>query len=300
MLQLSPVSFHGDTIFCIEHHCEPYVPMRPIVENLGMDWSAQAAKIRTNHNRWGVAVITTPSAATVGMIATVAKDGKEREMLCLPLRKLAAWLASINPKKVRQELRAKIELYQAESDDALWNYWMNGHAERKTYAEVNTKSQQDILQTIIDALVAKASESGKPRRILYAQIWNSFRRYFGLGKNDKLPQSRMSEAIIFLVQLELEKKQKAIPNYQEGPERIDSFKFDRMRKQIIEDLDQIDKKLVEISSLVKWQLCPTSKDAGFTQDKMNFFYMLLHLNNMALGGIYTARQALAIAGKMKE
>lgn len=132
MCKLSSVTFHGDTIYCVELNGQPYVPLRPIVENLGMDWSAQATKFRTNHNRWGVAMITTPSASTVGMIATVAKDGKEREMLCLPLRKLAAWLASINPKKVRQELRAKIELYQAESDDALWNYWMNGRAERKS------------------------------------------------------------------------------------------------------------------------------------------------------------------------
>lgn len=162
------------------------------------------------------------------------------------------------------------------------------------------QGQQAILQAIIDALVVKASASGKLKRVLYAQIWNSFRGHFGLGKKDQLPQARMNEAITFLVQLELGKRQKSIPDYQDGTERIDSSKFDRMRKQIIEDLDQIDKKLGEISSLVKWQLSPTSRDAGFTQEKMNFFYMMLHLNNMALGGIYTARQALAIAGKMRE
>ncbi len=120
MCQLSPVPFHGDTIFCVDSHGEPFVPMRPIVENLGMNWGAQADKIKANRERWGVRMISTPS------------NGGVQEMLCLPLRKLAAWLASINPKKVRPELRAKIELYQAESDDALWNYWINGRAERKS------------------------------------------------------------------------------------------------------------------------------------------------------------------------
>lgn len=120
MHKLYPVPFHGDTIFCVDSHGEPFVPMRQIVENLGMNWGAQADKIKANRDRWGVRKISTPS------------KGGFQEMLCLPLRKLAAWLASINPKKVRQELRAKIELYQAESDDALWNYWMNGRAERKS------------------------------------------------------------------------------------------------------------------------------------------------------------------------
>lgn len=119
MCQLSPVPFHGDTIFCVEHEGQPYSPLKPIVENMGLDWKVQYRKISANKDRWGMVIMTIPSA------------GGEQKMLCLPLRKLAAWLASINPKKVRQELRTKIELYQAESDDALWNYWMKGKADRK-------------------------------------------------------------------------------------------------------------------------------------------------------------------------
>ena len=120
MCELSPVTFHGDTIFCIEHQNQPYTPMRPIVENMGLDWKSQSAKLNANRGRW----------ATVAIITTVAQDGREREMLCLPVRKLPAFLASINPRKVRPELRERIELYQAECDDALWDYWTRGKAER--------------------------------------------------------------------------------------------------------------------------------------------------------------------------
>ena len=123
MCQLFPVTFHGDTIFCLDYQNQPYTPMRPIVENMGLDWSAQAAKFRANKERWTVVIIT-----------TVAQDGSEREMLCMPVRKLPSYLNSINPRKVAPELRAKIELYQAESDDALWDYWMHGRAERPAAA----------------------------------------------------------------------------------------------------------------------------------------------------------------------
>lgn len=118
MCQLSPVTFHGDTIFCIDYQNQPYTPMKPIVENIGLAWQSQCQKLNTNRDRWGITNIVIPS------------EGGEQEMLCMPVRKLPSYLNSINPRKVRPELRAKIELYQAESDDALWNYWMHGRAER--------------------------------------------------------------------------------------------------------------------------------------------------------------------------
>lgn len=147
MSQLSPVTFHGDTIFYIDYQGQPYnTPAKPIVENMGLNWSSQAAKFRINMARW-----------TVVMIPTVAQDGRNREALCLPLRKLPAFFASINPKKVRPELRPKIELYQNECDDALWDYWMKGKAEREKsaaaaplalpaepYARLNTAQMQAL------------------------------------------------------------------------------------------------------------------------------------------------------------
>ena len=145
MCQLFPVTFHGDTIFCLDYQNQPYTPMRPIVENMGLDWSAQAAKLRANKERWTVVIIT-----------TVAQNGSEREMLCMPVRKLPSYLNSINPRKVAPELRAKIELYQAESDDALWDYWMHGRAERpapQTAEAAITPDQQCTLQAIVRARV---------------------------------------------------------------------------------------------------------------------------------------------------
>lgn len=109
--QLIPVPFYKDTVVLVGKDNEPYVAMRPIVENIGLGWSAQRIKIVERFS------------STVSEIDTVADDGKMREMTCLPLRKLAAWLYSISPNKVAPELRDKIIQYQEECDDVLWGYW---------------------------------------------------------------------------------------------------------------------------------------------------------------------------------
>lgn len=136
-VELSPVTFHGDTIFCVEHGEQPYTPVRPIIENMGLDWASQSVKLNTNKERWGVVIIATPS------------NGGEQRMLCIPVRKLPAFLASINPNKVAEHLRAKLEVYQNECDDALWNYWTQGVAKRET---------MPMPQTYAEALRALAAE----------------------------------------------------------------------------------------------------------------------------------------------
>jgi hypothetical protein len=55
-------------------------------------------------------------------------------MVCLPLHKISAWLCSLMPGHIAPELRAKVEAYQAECDDALWRYWSEGHASRPSAA----------------------------------------------------------------------------------------------------------------------------------------------------------------------
>lgn len=184
MCELLPVTFHGDTIFCIDYQNQPYTPMRPIVENMGLDWGGQAVKLKANRGRW-----------TVEMISTVAQDGVKREMLSMPVRKLPAWLNSINPKKVRPELRAKIELYQAESDDALWNYWINGRAERAKAEPVipspiskRTDPERKALTAIINTWVGMAP-------IHYASARAQVNAHFGVTSVDALTVAQVKEAI---------------------------------------------------------------------------------------------------------
>jgi hypothetical protein len=73
--QLMPVPFHGDTVVLVGRDNEPFVAMRSVVENMGLAWQVQHRKIT---ERFG---------STVTEMVTVAEDGKQRPMTCLPLRK---------------------------------------------------------------------------------------------------------------------------------------------------------------------------------------------------------------------
>lgn len=84
---LSPVQFHGSTIFVVTHKGEPYAPIKPIVEDMGLTWEAQARKLRDNRDRWGMINMIIPSASG------------NQDTLCMPVRKLPAFFASINPQQ---------------------------------------------------------------------------------------------------------------------------------------------------------------------------------------------------------
>ena len=105
------IPFYDKPLVLIDHNECPFVAMRPIVEGMGMDWKSQQRKFNTRF------------ASTVVIMTTVADDGGERTMLCLPLQQLPAWLNTIHPETVAAPIRDNIRRYQRECDEVLWQYW---------------------------------------------------------------------------------------------------------------------------------------------------------------------------------
>lgn len=111
------VPFHGAELYVVEHDKQPYTPMKPIVEGIGVSWQGQHEKLSANQDRWGIKNILIPS--TTG----------NQEMICLPLRKLPGWLMTIQPNKIKKDdVRERVIQYQNECDDVLWKYWTEGIA----------------------------------------------------------------------------------------------------------------------------------------------------------------------------
>ena len=71
------------------------IPIKPICQALGIDEDAQRRKIYGDEFFNSVAVLSTATGA----------DKKEYEMLCLPLPYIFSWLATINPKNVKEEAK---------------------------------------------------------------------------------------------------------------------------------------------------------------------------------------------------
>ena len=45
------VPFRGDNLYLVDHQGEPYVPMKPVVEGMGLAWQGQHAKLTTKFSK---------------------------------------------------------------------------------------------------------------------------------------------------------------------------------------------------------------------------------------------------------
>lgn len=179
------VPFHNTELYVVEHNGQPYTPMKPIVDGMGLDWKSQFVKLKERFN------------STMVEITTVANDGKSRLMICLPVRKLAAWLYSVHANKVKPELRDTVIKYQEECDDVLWDYWTKGQAinQRKAISP----EQQALLHEIV------ARRSGGERKI-YAEMWSRHNRHFKIPRYAELLAIHFPESVHYLETMELKAK----------------------------------------------------------------------------------------------
>ena len=172
------ISFHGSDLITLKVEDVIYTAVKPIVKAMGLDWGGQQQKLSKSNDKFNCRDIS-----------MVAKDGKIREMLCMPLKKLNGWLFSINPEKVRADLREKVIQYQEECFEALYNYWHFGKAERT----INPEQQQAIQEAVVKA----HHRTG----MSYAEIYRQLKSLFKVGKYDQLKPSQFENAISFLATL---------------------------------------------------------------------------------------------------
>jgi len=147
---LVAIDFHGDQILTCQKSGEPIVLMRRLVDNLGLNWAGQHAKLVTQFDKFACMDIHTHDTL-----------GRPAVMLAMPVAKLALWLATINPNKIPDPAkRAKIELYQSESAIVLHDYWTKGFAIR---------GDMDGVVSAVDPQVMKAL-GGMMKAIMNKQL----------------------------------------------------------------------------------------------------------------------------------
>lgn len=122
---------------------QPHVVIRPAVEALGLSYPAQYRKLQSR------------SWATVAQQATVADDGKIREMDVVPVRTFLMLLATVNEARVSDEARPTLIAFQNETADAIEAYWTQGGA-------INPRATEDHL----DSLIARAKQQAEVLSIL--------------------------------------------------------------------------------------------------------------------------------------
>ena len=110
------------------------VPIKPICDCLGIDHSAQVAKIK-EHPIY---------SSTMGMNTTVAADGKDREMFSIEFEFIFGWLLSIDSRKVNPEAKEAVLKYQLECHKALYNYFTQKGELNKIKQEQDNQKAEDL------------------------------------------------------------------------------------------------------------------------------------------------------------
>lgn len=114
---------------------EQLIAIRPICEALGISPEAQRQKIMEHPI---LASVASPGKAT-------GKDGKQYEMLCLPLEYIFGWLFTISPANVNEEAKEGLVRYQGECYHALFEHF----AARSRFVEQKQK-EIDRQLTVVD------------------------------------------------------------------------------------------------------------------------------------------------------
>ncbi|WP_180035598.1 MULTISPECIES: phage antirepressor N-terminal domain-containing protein [unclassified Acinetobacter] len=169
------VPFHNAELYIVEFEGQPYTPMKPIVDGMGLDWKSQFVKLKQRFEQ-GMVEITIPT------------KGGLQTMLCILLRKLPAWLYSIHANKVKPELRDTVIKYQEECDDVLWDYWTKGKAvnPRKT-----TPKDRENLRHAVSNLVSRV-------KINFSNAYNMVLQRFNVKSIEEIPLDKLDDAVEYV------------------------------------------------------------------------------------------------------
>ncbi len=174
------ISFYGSELITLKVEDVIYTAVRPIVEALGLAWGTQQQKLSRSKDKFGCIHMNTPT------------NGGMQSMLCMPLKKLNGWLFSINPEKVRPDLKDRVIQYQEECFEALYNYWHFGKAERKT-----TTDERTGLRQAVSALVSK-------KGLIYSDAYSLIHQRFNVEHIDELTPEQVGMAVEYVHKIYLE------------------------------------------------------------------------------------------------
>ena len=171
------VPFHNTELFLIEHNGQPYTPLRQIVQGMGLDWASQFTKIKQKF-----------ATCVVEITMQILGDDQSRSHTCIPVRKLPAWLYSVNPNKVKPELRDTVIKYQEECDDVLWDYWTKGKA---VNPRKSTPKDRENLRHAVSNLVSRV-------KINFSDAYNMVLQRFDKNHINEIPLDQLDDAVEYV------------------------------------------------------------------------------------------------------
>lgn len=123
-----------------------FVPVKPICDAIGVNYESQYAKLKDHEIL----------ASTIVLSTMVASDGKQREMVSLPLEFVYGWIFTINTKNVSEAARGSVLRYQLECYNALYRHFAGSLRRRVEENEAEIAALKAVNEAIIREKEAKA------------------------------------------------------------------------------------------------------------------------------------------------
>ncbi|WP_295147977.1 phage antirepressor N-terminal domain-containing protein [uncultured Campylobacter sp.] len=131
-MELTNFSFNADIIQVFDEQGQ-YVSVKNLCKNIGIDFKTQYEKILSDES-------FCPKSFKI------ETNGGVQVALCVPVEKINGWLFSINPNKVKPEIKAKLILYKNECFDVLYKHFNASKFEAYVSKIADLEASQ-ILQT---------------------------------------------------------------------------------------------------------------------------------------------------------
>ena len=195
------VSFNNQSLITIEQNGVHYVAMKPICENIGIQWESQYNRIRRDD------VLN----SVIFIMNMTGSDSKNYQMICLPIEYLNGWLFGIDINRCKPEIRDTLIKYKKECYQALHDYWFNGKAELKT--SVNDRTG---LRNAVNMLVSK-------KGLIYSEAYHLVHQRFNVESIEDLTLEQLPEAVEYVHKIILEGELITDP---ELPSREKKFSFE--------------------------------------------------------------------------
>lgn len=113
MNKIMTANFRGAEILGVQLDGAVFVVLKPLVEAMGLAWNAQLERIKRDEVLYeGMRVMRIPSVR-----------GGDQDTVTLRLDRLHGWLFTIDSSRVKEEIRARVQDYQRECYDVLYEHF---------------------------------------------------------------------------------------------------------------------------------------------------------------------------------
>lgn len=187
------VTFNNQELITFEQNGIQYTAMKPICENIGIDWDSQRKRIERDEVLNSTKVIMT----------VVAEDGKKREMVSLPIQMLNGWLFGIDVSRVKESAKKALIMYKRECYQALYNYWHKGVAVNPRRVTISIEQQKAIRTAI-----AKRCQQTSAH---YQTVYTALYEHFNIPRYSELLAKDFDEALRFIRSVKLAPAVEQIP-----------------------------------------------------------------------------------------